>query len=115
MIDSNGITYGGSTLVTLEDEQGGIIYGISGYENETMHHTFMLSTLQGGESNQSVVLEEIWSPYRLSEDLVIKAEHSLIIKDGAELRVSDGVSITIYGIADIGNAVISSTVAGLDG
>ena len=112
VIDSNGITYGGSTLVTLEDEQGGIIDGISWHENETMHHTFMFSTLQGGESNQSVVLEEIWSPYRLSEDLVIKAEHSLIIKDGAELRVSDGVSITIYGIADIGNAVISSTGSG---
>ena len=66
------------------------------------------------EKEQSVVLEEKVSPYRLSEDLVIKAEHSLIIKDGAELRVSD-VSITIYGIADIGNAVIPSTEVVLDG
>lgn len=112
LIDSNGTTYGGSALVTLEDGQGGIIDGISWHVNETKYHTFMFSTLQGGESNQSVVLEEIWSPYRLSENLVIKAEHSLIIKDGAELRVSDGVSITIYGIADIGNAVISSTGSG---
>ena len=72
-------------------------------------------TITSGFTNDWVLLEEIWSPYYLANDLTIGEFGVFTVRDGVEVRLSEGVSITAVGRIDIGAAVLQSTGNGASG
>ena len=80
--------------------------------SSSMDHTFTASTIAGGSLTEWLVLEKAWSPYHLSDDLVIPQGQTMTINDGVALRIADAVSITVEGTFNSGTSTIYSMGGG---
>lgn len=98
--------------VTVQFNFGDITQLHSWNTISSQEHDFIASTITSGVSNDWIQLEEIWSPYYLANDLTIGEFGVLTIRDGVELRLSEGVSINAVGRIEIGDATLQSTGSG---
>ena len=110
IVDSSGIDE--SYIENITMQWGDVTEYLSWNPTSSKEHTFMISTIQGGELTDWLHLEKIWSPYYLSSDLVIPQGQTMTIDDGVALRVSDQVTITVEGTMNAGYSTISSTGGG---
>ena len=99
-------------IVTVQFSYGDITQLYSWNTIFSMNYDFIASTITSGFTNDWVLLEEIWSPYYLANDLTIGEFGVFTVRDGVEVRLSEGVSITAVGRIDIGAAVLQSTGSG---
>ena len=75
-------------------------------------HTFVASTVQSGSLTEWLELEKAWSPYHLTDDLVIPQFQTMTINDGVYLRVAGEATITVEGTFNSGYSTISSMGGG---
>ena len=106
MVDSNGETVTGLKQVRME--WGSIVDLMAWDTSSSMEHTFTASTIAGGSLTEWLVLEKAWSPYHLSDNLVIPQGQTMTINDGVALRIADSVSITVEGTFNSGVSTIYS-------
>ena len=110
MVDSSGTTETGLKQVRM---QWGAIVDLMAWDtSSSMDHTFTASTIAGGSLTEWLVLEKAWSPYHLSDDLVIPQGQTMTINDGVALRIADTVSITVEGTFNSGTSTIYSMGGG---
>ena len=95
-------------ILNVSVNSNGLLEMFTWDTNYSMNHESMASTLESGSISEWTILERVWSPYLLQGDLTIPRGETLTIKDGAQLRVSDGHSIIVEGTVDVGSAVINS-------
>lgn len=98
--------------VTVQFNSGDITQLYSWNTISSQEHDFIASSITSGVSNDWIQLEEIWSPYYLANDLTIAEFGVLTVRDGVELRLSEGVSINAVGRIEIGDATLQSTGSG---
>lgn len=110
VVDESGEIWGGRKVITLQ--YGTFNDFISWETNASLDHTFMVSTVPIGTLNDWFVLEKRWSPYVLTDDLIVGMSGVLTINDGVELRIAADTKITVNGQLDAGNAILSSTGGG---
>lgn len=77
--------------------------------NRSLTHTFMASTVPSGDVSGWLVLERQWSPYTLDHSLMLQSASTMSVQDGVSLRISEGATITVNGVLDVGEATLSST------
>jgi hypothetical protein len=93
LVDTSGSTTAGLKQVTM---QWGSISDLMAWDtSSSKQHTFVASTISGGELTEWLILEKAWSPYYLSSNLVVPQGQTVTINDGVSLRVADGVTIAV--------------------
>lgn len=102
-----GTTWGGIKTVNLQ--RNNFTDVVAWDTNQSLTHTFMASTVPTGEVSGWVILERQWSPYTLDASMVLLPSSTLTIQDDVSLRISEGVTITVNGVFDAGEATLSST------
>ena len=102
-----GESWAGLKTVTLQ--RNNFTDFVSWDTNTSMAHTFMTSTVASGSLNQWLVLERQWSPYMLDGDLMLETGSTMTVQDGVSLRITEGSTITVNGLLDVGAATLSST------
>jgi hypothetical protein len=106
LVDSSGSTTAGLKQVSM---QWGSISGLMAWDpSSSKEYTFTASTISGGTLGEWLVLEKAWSPYHLTNNLIIPQDQTMTINDGVSLRVADGVTISVEGIFNSGYSTISS-------
>ena len=106
LVDSSGSTTAGLKQVSM---QWGSISGLMAWDpSSSKEYTFTASTISGGTLSEWLVLEKAWSPYHLTNNLIIPQDQTMTINDGVSLRVADGVTISVEGIFNSGYSTISS-------
>jgi LPXTG-motif cell wall-anchored protein len=108
--DSTGTTWAG--LKTVRMQSGSLVDLMAWDTNQSLTYTFTASTIDGGEISDWLILEKIWSPYHLSEDLTIPQGQTMTIHDGVELRIAEGVQIIVEGAFDSGASTLLGTGGG---
>ena len=109
-VDSSGTTIAGLKQVTM---QWGQITGVVGWNTSTSkQHTFVASTISGGSLTEWLILEKAWSPYHLSNDLIIPLGQTMTVNDGVVLKVASGATIKVEGIFNSGFSRIDSMGGG---
>ncbi|MGY8745377.1 MAG: hypothetical protein ACKVG2_02365 [Candidatus Poseidoniales archaeon] len=110
LVDSSGSTTAGLKQVSM---QWGSISGLMAWDpSSSKEYTFTASTISGGTLGEWLVLEKAWSPYHLTNNLIIPQDQTMTINDGVSLRVADGVTISVEGIFNSGYSTISSMGSG---
>ncbi len=110
LVDDAGTSETGLVMVRLDHD--GRTDSVAWDTSGPLVHTFMSSTLEGGVLSSWTVLESTWSPYYLDSDLEVASTGTLSLLDGALLRVADGVSITVIGTLEAGDATMQGPGAG---
>ena len=108
--DSSGTTWEGIEIIEMQS--GDLNDYITWDTNDSRSYTFMASTISSGSISEWLILEKIWSPYHLSNHLVIPQGQTMTIHDGVELRISEGVTIEVDGTLNAGSATMSSVGSG---
>ncbi len=106
-VTDTGETWSGSKMVTLQ--RNNFTDFVMWDTNQSLQHTFMASTVPSQDVTGWLVLERQWSPYTLDTSITVLASSTLTVQDGVSLRLSEGVSITVNGVLDVGQATLSST------
>ncbi len=110
LVDESGTSSTGVVMVRLD--HGGRSDSVAWDTSGPLVHTFMSSTLQGGDLLGWTVLESQWSPYYLDADLTVEPSGTLTLLDGSLLRVADGVGIHVTGTFDAGDATVQGPGSG---
>ena len=76
-------------IVTVQFSYGDITQLYSWNTIFSMNYDFIASTITSGFTNDWVLLEEIWSPYYLANDLTIGEFGVFTVRDGVEVRLSE--------------------------
>ena len=100
-------TWAGLKTVTLQ--RNNFTDFVAWDTNASLSHTFMASTVSPGSLSQWLVLERQWSPYMLDGDLVLEAGATMTVQDDVSLRITEGSTIVVNGLLDVGAATLSST------
>ena len=109
-IDSSGVVSTG--LMQVQMNWGQISDLMAWDTSMSKQHTFVASTVQSGSLTEWLELEKAWSPYHLTDDLVIPQFQTMTINDGVYLRVSGEATITVEGTFNSGYSTISSMGGG---
>lgn len=109
-IDSSGVVSTG--LMQVQMNWGQISDLMAWDTSMSKQHTFVASTVQSGSLTEWLELEKAWSPYHLTDDLVIPQFQTMTINDGVYLRVASEVTITVEGTFNSGYSTISSMGGG---
>ena len=111
LVDSNGDVFGSNENILLKLDNFNEL--ITWDTSKSKTHQFIVSSLDTNDIIEGdVTLESRWSPYYLKQDLTIPLGKTLSIMEGVALRISDGVTITIFGTFEASSAVLSSTGQG---
>ena len=105
-IDSSGVVSTG--LMQVQMNWGQISDLMAWDTSMSKQHTFVASTVQSGSLTEWLELEKAWSPYHLTDDLVIPQFQTMTINDGVYLRVASDATITVEGTFNSGYSTISS-------
>ena len=109
-IDSSGVVSTGLMQVQMN---WGQISDLMAWDTSTSkQHTFVASTVQSGSLTEWLELEKAWSPYHLTDDLVIPQFQTMTINDEVYLRVASEATITVEGTFNSGYSTISSLGGG---
>ena len=109
-IDSSGVVSTG--LMQVQMNWGQISDLMAWDTSMSKQHTFVASTVQSGSLTEWLELEKAWSPYHLTDDLVIPQFQTMTINDGVYLRVAGEATITVEGTFNSGYSTISSMGGG---
>lgn len=109
-IDSSGVVSTG--LMQVQMNWGQISDLMAWDTSMSKQHTFVASTVQSGSLTEWLELEKAWSPYHLTDDLVIPQFQTMTINDGVYLRVAKEATITVEGTFNSGYSTISSMGGG---
>ena len=110
-IDSSGVVSTG--LMQVQMNWGQISDLMAWNTSMSKQHTFVASTVQSGSLTEWLELEKAWSPYHLTDDLVIPQFQTMTINDGVYLRVAGEATITVEGTFNSGYSTISSMGGGI--
>ena len=109
-IDSSGVVSTG--LMQVQMNWGQISDLMAWDTSMSKQHTFVASTVQSGSLTEWLELEKAWSPYHLTDNLVIPQFQTMTINDGVYLRVAGEATITVEGTFNSGYSTISSMGGG---